>query len=57
MAKKDEILAKLRAEFAAWNAIFPTLSEAQVTQSRADAITIKDKIAHLWAWLRESDTA
>ena len=47
---KAEILTKLRDEFAHWEALLPTLSAAQIMTPRAGAMTLKDELAHLWAW-------
>jgi hypothetical protein len=47
---KREILDKLRAEYASWEATLAGLSEAQATRSYVEGVSLKDELAHLWAW-------
>jgi hypothetical protein len=52
---KSDILKALREELERWEALLGTLSEARLTTPRApSALSIKDEIAHLWAWQRVS---
>jgi hypothetical protein len=51
MNMRDHILAALREEFESWEKLLSGLSEEQITQPRFDLDwSIKDVIAHLWAW-------
>ena len=51
MNLKDHILAALRDEFDHWEKLLSGLSEEQITQPRFDLDwSIKDVVAHLWAW-------
>ena len=51
MNMKDHILAALRDEFDNWEKLLSGLGEAQITQPRFDLDwSIKDVVAHLWAW-------
>ena len=53
MSVKEEILAMLREEFERWEALLAELDEAQVTaaqEGHSGGLSIKDEIAHLWAW-------
>jgi hypothetical protein len=51
MNMKDHILAALKEKFDAWEELLATLTEEQITVSRFDLDwSIKDVIAHLWAW-------
>ena len=51
MNDKQQILNMLKAEFKRWNALLTGLSEEQVIATQLDSgQTIKDQIAHLWAW-------
>jgi hypothetical protein len=51
MYMKTHILAALREEFEQWEALLARLSEAQITALlRPGELSIKDEIAHLWAW-------
>src|SRR5512138_1712758 len=51
MNMKEHILAALREQFESWNDLLSNLSEEQITAPRFDLDwSIKDVIAHLWAW-------
>jgi hypothetical protein len=51
MNMKDHILAALREQFEHWEELFAGLSEEQITTPRFDLDwSIKDIMAHLWAW-------
>jgi len=51
MNMKDHILAALREQFDRWEELLASLSEEQVTIPSFDFNwSIKDVIAHLWAW-------
>jgi hypothetical protein len=51
MNMKDHILAALREDFENWENLLSELSEEQITQPRFDLDwSIKDVVAHLWAW-------
>ena len=51
MADKAHIINELRAEFDRWEAFLADLREAQIaTPSHPTKWSIKDNIAHLWAW-------
>lgn len=51
MNMKEHILVALREEFENWVGLFSGLSEEQITQPRFDLDwSIKDVVAHLWAW-------
>jgi len=51
MNMKEHILAALREQFARWDEILASLDEAQMTTPRFDlGWSIKDILAHLWAW-------
>lgn len=51
MNMKEHILAALREQFESWNQLLTSLSEEQITAPRFDLDwSIKDVIAHLWAW-------
>ena len=51
MNMKDHILAALREKFEDWVKLLATLTEEQITAPRFDLDwSIKDVIAHLWAW-------
>lgn len=52
---KDHILAALREEFNRWEELLAGMSEEQVTTPhRSSSWSIKDEIAHLWAWQQRS---
>ena len=51
MNMKEHILAALREQFHHWEGLLATLSEEQITTPHFDLNwSIKDVIAHLWAW-------
>lgn len=51
MSMKDHILAGLREQFDQWVALLDSLSESQLTTPlEAGEWSIKDIVAHLWAW-------
>jgi hypothetical protein len=51
MNMKGHILAALREQFEAWEHLLASLSEDQIVTPRFDFDwSIKDVIAHLWAW-------
>ncbi|MEZ4712705.1 MAG: DinB family protein [Caldilineaceae bacterium] len=55
MYMKTHILAALREEFDHWERLLAGLSEAQITAiPQPGEMSIKDEIAHLWAWQQRS---
>ena len=55
MYMKNHILAALREEFNQWEEVLASMSEAQITAALQPAeLSIKDEIAHLWAWQQRS---
>ena len=51
MNMKDHILAALREQFDTWEELLANLNEEQIVVPRFDLNwSIKDVIAHLWAW-------
>jgi Protein of unknown function (DUF1706) len=55
MPMKQHILAALREEFDAWEALLGGLGEAQITAPQLPASwSIKDDVAHLWRWQQRS---
>lgn len=51
MNMKEHILAALREQFESWEEFMASLNEEQITAAHFDhAWSIKDVIAHLWAW-------
>ena len=49
--KKEEMLDDLQAEFDRWVALLAGLDDEQITARQLPAdLSIKDVIAHLWAW-------
>ena len=51
MNMKEHILAAVRDEFDNWEKLFSALSAEQIIQPRFDMDwSIKDVVAHLWAW-------
>jgi hypothetical protein len=51
MASKDQMLSRLQQEFERWDSMLAGMSEAEITETlRASGWSIKDVIAHLWAW-------
>ncbi len=48
---KEHILAALQEQFGSWNQLLASLSEERITSPSFDlGWSIKDVIAHLWAW-------
>lgn len=55
MYMKTHILAALREEFNHWEEVLASLNEVQITASpQPGELSIKDEIAHLWAWQQRS---
>ncbi len=51
MNMKEHILAALREQFDSWEELLASLSESEITAPHFDFDwSIKDVIAHLWAW-------
>ena len=51
MNMKEHILAALREQFERWEALLSSLTEEQINTQRFDLNwSIKDIMAHLWAW-------
>jgi hypothetical protein len=50
MVGKDQILQQLEEEFSIWQNLLNNLTEKQKTSHPFDGLSIKDKVAHLWAW-------
>lgn len=51
MKMKEHILAALMEQFASWEELLASLSEEQITAPLFDfGWSIKDVMAHLWAW-------
>lgn len=51
MNDKRQILATLRAEFDRWEELLASLPEKQIAAPRLPgSLSIKDVVAHLWAW-------
>ncbi len=51
MNMKEHILAALQEQIESWDQLLTSLSEEQITSPRFDLDwSIKDVIAHLWAW-------
>ena len=51
MSMKDHILAALREQFEGWEELLASLNEEQLTDPHFDFDwSIKDVMAHLWAW-------
>lgn len=51
MNMKEHILAALREQFERWEALLATLSDEQINAPEFDlGWSIKDVMAHLWAW-------
>lgn len=51
MNMKEHILAALREQFESWEALLASLSEEELTTPHFDFDwSIKDVMAHLWAW-------
>ncbi len=55
MSMQSHMLAALREEFDRWEAVLARLSEEQITAApQPGELSIKDEIAHLWAWQQRS---
>lgn len=55
MNNKSDLIAMLREEFNRWDHLLATLSADQITaQRRPDTLSVKDTVAHLWAWQQRS---
>jgi len=55
MDGKKQILEMLEEEFNRWEALLASMREAQITAPRLPSnLSIKDVIAHLWAWQQRS---
>lgn len=55
MYMKTHILAALREEFGAWKKLLSGLREADLTAPLPPSpLSIKDEMAHLWAWQQRS---
>lgn len=55
MNDKQQILTMLRSEFNRWEELLAGMSEAQITAPQLPSNqSIKDVIAHLWAWQQRS---
>ena len=55
MTMKDHILAALREQFNQWEALLAGMSEEQITAPHLPSgLSIKDVMAHLWAWQQRS---
>ena len=55
MYMKKHILAALREEFDHWEKVLASLSETQIMPVLPPAeLSVKDEIAHLWAWQQRS---
>jgi hypothetical protein len=51
MNMKEHILTALREPFERWEELLTSLTEEQITTPRFDDNwSVKDVIAHLWAW-------
>lgn len=52
---KKQIIAMLERVFTRWDALLAGMSEEQITAPNPpSSLSIKDEIAHLWAWQRRS---
>ena len=57
MNMKEHILAALKEQFTRWEELFASLNEEQITAPQFDFDwSIKDVMAHLWAWQQISIT-
>lgn len=55
MYMKNHILAALREEFTHWEEVLASMSEEQIVVPwKPSDLSIKDEIAHLWAWQQRS---
>ena len=51
MSMKDHILAALREQLERWEKLLASMSEEQITEPHFEFDwSIKDVLAHLWAW-------
>jgi len=55
MNDKKQILKMLREEFNRWEELLASMSEEQITDPHLPSnLSVKDVIAHLWAWQQRS---
>ena len=55
MYMKTHMLAALREEFGQWENVLASLTETQITTPpQPGELSLKDEIAHLWAWQQRS---
>lgn len=55
MNSKAQIVKKVRDEFDRWEATLSGMSQEQITESPLPSgLTVKDVLAHLWAWQQRS---
>jgi len=55
MYMKTHMLAALREEFDQWENVLASLTETQITTPpKPGELSLKDEIAHLWAWQQRS---
>lgn len=55
MSDKDEMLAKLREEFLAWEALLAGISDEEAVEPLLPSeLSVKDHLAHLRAWQQRS---
>jgi hypothetical protein len=55
METKAQVLAALREELARWEGLLDSLSEGQIVAPQLDdGWSVKDVVAHLWAWQQRS---
>lgn len=55
MYGKEEILEMLRDEFTRWEKLLSSMSEEQISEPHLPSnLSVKDVIAHLWAWQQRS---
>ena len=55
MYMKTHMLAALREEFDQWENVLASLTETQITTPpQPGELSLKDEIAHLWAWQQRS---
>ena len=58
MNEKQQMLANLREQFEQWQAFLGELDEAQIAaaqEAHSGGLSIKDEVAHLWAWQQISN--
>jgi len=55
MNSKKQIITMLEEEFSRWEELLASMSEEQITTPQPpSSMSIKDEIAHLWAWQQRS---